>query len=112
MDSQESPITIFLPRVVEGARFAADKMQKLDCAVLGGLLLGLNCFEPGQGQAVHTHEGADKFYLVLEGKARMRVGQDEADAGPGTLVWAPAGVPHGVLSAVERCVMLVGMSLG
>jgi len=84
----------------------------VDLARGGHLLAGLNCFEPGQSQAVHAHAGADKFYLVLEGKARMQVGSEEAEAGPGTLVWAPAGVPHGVLQAVERCVMLVGMSLG
>ncbi len=91
--------------------FAAAKFTKVDLARGAHLMAGLNCFEPGQSQAVHTHEGADKFYLVVEGKARMRVGLEEADAGPGTLVWAPAGVPHGVVEALERCVMLVGMSL-
>jgi quercetin dioxygenase-like cupin family protein len=105
-------MSAYFTTVADHTVFAPAKFTKADLARGAHLFAGLNCFEPGQGQAVHTHEGADKFYLVLEGKARMRVGQDEADAGPGTLVWAPAGVPHGVLSAVERCVMLVGMSLG
>jgi len=94
------------------ARFTDGKFAKVDLARGDHLLAGLNCFEPGQSQAVHAHAGADKFYLVLEGKARMQVGSEESEAGPGTLVWAPAGVPHGVLEAVERCVMLVAMSLG
>jgi len=94
------------------ARFTSARFAKADLVRGDHLLAGLNCFEPGQAQAVHAHAGADKFYLVLEGKARMQVGDEQADAGPGTLVWAPAGVPHGVLEATERCVMLVGMSLG
>jgi quercetin dioxygenase-like cupin family protein len=94
------------------ARFTSARFAKADLARGDHLLAGLNCFEPGQAQAVHAHDGADKFYLVLEGKARMQVGDELAEAVPGTLVWAPAGVPHGVLEAIDRCVMLVGMSLG
>jgi len=92
--------------------FAPGKFTKADLARGEHLLAGLNCFEPGQSQAVHAHAGADKFYLVLEGKARMRVAEEEQDAGPGTVIWAPAGVPHGVVTAHERTVMLIGMSLG
>lgn len=110
MDSQESPIALFLPRVADAARFAADKMQKLDCAVMNGLLLGLNCFEPGQSQRVHAHEGADKFYLMLSGKATITVGGETREVSSGDLVVAPAGVEHGVASALERTVMLVGIT--
>ena len=74
------------------------------------LFVGLNCFEPGQGQAVHTHAGADKFYLVLSGNARIIVGGETRDAGAGALVWAPQGIPHGVEPASERTVMLVGIA--
>ena len=97
--------------VADHTAFASAKFAKADLARGTHLFAGLNCFEPGQAQAVHTHDGADKFYLVLEGKARMRVGAEEVEASAGTLVWAPAGVPHGVVRAIERCVMLVGMSL-
>ena len=110
MDSHESPIATFLPRIVERARFAAEKMQKLDCFETGRLLLGLNCFEPGQAQRVHAHQGADKFYLVLSGKAKVVVGEEARDVATGDLVFAPAGVPHGVETAYERTVMLVGIT--
>ncbi len=102
----------FFSTVADRVAFADGKYTKADLARGTHLLAGLNCFEPGQSQAVHAHGGADKFYLVLEGKARMRVGEEERDAGPGTLVWAPAGVPHGVVTAHERSVILVGMTLG
>ena len=102
----------YFTSVAEHASFAEGKFTKADLARGAHLFAGLNCFEPGQSQAIHAHDGADKFYLVLEGKARMRVGAEELDAGAGTLVWAPAGVPHGVVRALERSVMLVGMSRG
>jgi quercetin dioxygenase-like cupin family protein len=110
VDSHESPIATFLPRIVDRARFAAEKMQKLDCARTDRLLLGLNCFEPGQDQKVHAHEGADKFYLVLSGKAKLVVGDETRDVAQGDLVFAPAGIDHGVLTAYERTVMLVGIT--
>jgi quercetin dioxygenase-like cupin family protein len=91
-------------------RFDADRFAKLDVVRGTQLFLGLNCFEPGQSQEVHRHAGADKFYLVLSGNARMLVGTEARDAGAGTLVWAPQGVPHGVERAHDRSVLLVGMS--
>ena len=110
MDSHESPIPAFLPRVAERAVFSADKMQKLDCALTDRLLLGLNCFEPGQSQKVHAHAGADKFYMVLSGRAKVVVGAEAREVGAGDLVFAPAGVDHGVETAYERTVMLVGIT--
>ncbi len=92
------------------ATFDSDKMSKVD--LFGGerLFVGLNCFEVGQSQRVHVHAGADKFYLILSGRARMTVGEQTRDAGPGTVVWAPADVPHGVAEALERTVMLVAIA--
>jgi quercetin dioxygenase-like cupin family protein len=100
----------YFTTVAEHTSFAEARFTKADLARGTHLFAGLNCFEPGQSQAVHAHAGADKFYLVLEGKARMRVGEEEVDAAAGTLIWAPAGVPHGVVRAIERSVLLVGMS--
>ena len=85
-------------------------MQKLDCFVSDRLLLGLNCFEPGQDQKVHAHDGADKFYLVLEGRATLVVGDESREAVAGDLVIAPAGISHGVSVAHEKTVMLVGIT--
>lgn len=106
----DSSIATFLPQVAARARFAPEKMQKLDCVETGRLLLGLNCFEPGQSQRVHAHAGADKFYLMLSGKAKIVVGSEARDVAAGDLVFAPAGVEHGVETAYERAVMLVGIT--
>jgi quercetin dioxygenase-like cupin family protein len=75
------------------------------------LLLGLNGLEPGAEQAVHTHAGQDKFYHVLEGRGLFTVGDRVREAGPGEVVWAPAGVGHGVRNdRAERLVLLVGIA--
>jgi quercetin dioxygenase-like cupin family protein len=75
------------------------------------LTVGLNCLEPGQSQKIHAHDGADKFYFVLEGSGNFTVGNEQQDAGEGMLIVAPAGVPHGVANnSTERLSMLVGIS--
>jgi hypothetical protein len=38
-------------------------------------MIGLNCLDPGQAQKVHAHDGADKFYFVLEGHGKFTVGR-------------------------------------
>ena len=91
------------------AEFNPAKYTKQD--LLGGhhLFLGLNCFEPGQSQAVHSHSGADKFYYVISGRATISVGETSREVRAGELAWAPADLPHGVVSVAERTVMLVGI---
>ncbi len=75
------------------------------------MLLGLNSLEPGVEQRVHTHEGQDKFYHVLEGYGEFTVGDAVHEAGAGHTVWAPTGVLHGVRNRrEERLVLLVGIA--
>ncbi len=77
------------------------------------LMVGLNCLESEQTQSVHAHEGADKFYFVLEGTGTFVVGDVEQEAGPGMLVIAPAKVSHGVTNTgAERLSLLVGIAPG
>ena len=75
------------------------------------VMVGLNCLEPGQTQAVHAHEGADKFYLVLQGEGKFTVGDEEKNVGAGTVIVAPSGIPHGVTNvADERLSVLVAIA--
>lgn len=91
-------------------RFSGEKATKADLFLGRHLFVGLNCFEPGQSQKVHLHAGSDKFYLILSGKARMIVGPETREVGEGTVVWAPADLPHGVAEAIERTIMLVAIA--
>jgi quercetin dioxygenase-like cupin family protein len=103
-------MTEFFREVGTATVFDPAKAAKADLFRGEALFVGLNCFEPGQGQKVHAHAGADKFYFVVSGRARLTVGDDTREAGAGTLVWAPAGVPHGVADALERTVLLVAIA--
>ncbi|MDX2122510.1 MAG: cupin domain-containing protein [Gemmatimonadota bacterium] len=102
--------TSYFRSAAAAATFAAAKGTKTDLFRGAQLMVGLNCFEPGQGQALHAHRGADKFYFLVSGKARMTVGGETREAVAGDVIWAPAGVPHGVVEALERTVMLVAIA--
>ncbi len=52
--------------------------------------------EPGQSQAPHAHEGADKVYVVIEGTGTIRIGAESTAVGPGDCVHAPSGVEHSI----------------
>lgn len=47
----------------------------------------------GQGPKLHTHP-YDEVFVVREGRARYRVGDETIEAGAGDIVLAPAEVPH------------------
>src|SRR5689334_3923303 len=91
VSSQESPMESheLIQHLPDRAMFRPDAMTKIDCFRSDRLLVGLNCFEPGQTQSVHTHGGADKFYVVLSGKATFVVGTERVDARPGDFIPAP-----------------------
>ena len=89
-----------------GAR--ADRHYKTTLFSGERMMVGLNCLEPGQEQPVHDHADQDKVYHVLEGEGLFTVGGEERSAGPGVVVWARAGVPHGVRNeGAERLTLLV-----
>jgi quercetin dioxygenase-like cupin family protein len=75
------------------------------------LLIGLNCLEPGQVQAVHEHSDQDKFYYVIEGVGHFTVGETVTAVGPGHVIWAEAELAHGVENkGRERLVILMGIA--
>lgn len=88
-----------------------DKFYKTTMFEGAYAMVGLNCLDPGQAQPVHDHAGADKVYIVLEGVGAFTVGDEVRDAGEGEVVWAPAGLAHGVENkGQERLVLLVSIS--
>ena len=92
----------------EHAGSQADKFYKTTLWQGEHASVGLNCLEPGQTQKIHAHDGADKFYFVLQGNGKFTVGDEQTDAGAGTLVLAPSGIAHGVTNTTnERLSLLV-----
>jgi quercetin dioxygenase-like cupin family protein len=92
----------------EHAGSQAEKFYKTTIWRSDQLMVGLNCLEPGQSQPVHAHDGADKFYFVVQGRGNFTVGDEQNDAEAGSLIVAPSGVPHGVTNnSTERLSLLV-----
>jgi quercetin dioxygenase-like cupin family protein len=65
--------------------------------VAGELIkVGVVTYQEGEGPPPHFHPNEEQFMLVLEGKMRMVLGDEERIIGPGTLVHIPRNVRHGV----------------
>jgi quercetin dioxygenase-like cupin family protein len=88
-----------------------DKFYKTTLFQSQRLLLGLNCLEPGQVQPAHDHADQDKFYYVVEGIGRFQLGEETMTAAASEVVWAPAGLLHGVSNEGDtRLTLLVGIA--
>lgn len=76
-----------------------DKLAKHNLFETANFFADVYVLRPGQAQAVHTHAGEDKCYHVLAGRGRITSGEEVHEAGPGVIVWCPAGAPHGIENA-------------
>lgn len=100
-----------IKRIEDHVGVAAEKFYKTTLFRSDTLLLGLNCLEPGQVQKAHDHADQDKFYYVVAGNGRFQLGDEQMFAGTGEVVWAPAGVIHGVTNESDsRLTLLVGIA--
>jgi mannose-6-phosphate isomerase-like protein (cupin superfamily) len=60
------------------------------------------------GALKHSHPGIEQVCYVLEGRARVEVGDDYVDeVGPGDSVFFPAGVPHVFTTTSEEPVKVL-----
>ena len=60
-----------------------------------------------QGPPQHRHSQHDEGFYVVSGTARFTVGDTTYDAGRGTLVMIPPGVPHTFANAGDEAVVLL-----
>ena len=83
-------------RPEEHAVYDSERMGKTTLFQSDRLLVGLNAFEPGQEHRLHAHSGMDKVYHVLAGRGVFLLEGREEPMAAGTLLIAPAEVPHGI----------------
>ncbi len=83
-------------KISETVRFDGRKMLKINLFESSRMFADVYCLEPGQHQPLHTHEGSDKIYYVLEGKGSFTVGGKTRELGAGEITCAWSGEPHGV----------------
>ena len=78
------------------AQFPEDQFANLNLfdgdAFFGRLL----CFSRGQNVPVHAHEHRDECFDGVQGQGTMLIAGKEILSVPGTMVYVPAGVEHGL----------------
>lgn len=82
--------------VIAAAKFAPEKMQKINLFETQNFFCDVYCLEPGQEQKVHAHKEEDKLYYVLSGNGTFIVDDESQELGEQQIVFAPAGSNHGV----------------
>ncbi len=60
------------------------------------------------GKEIEAHvDPYEEIYFVLEGKGRIRVGQESREVGPMDATYLPAGVPHALLNTGEEDLVIL-----
>jgi quercetin dioxygenase-like cupin family protein len=97
--------------VQDAIAFSSEKMKKVSLFDTNNFFCDIYCLEPGQFQKVHSHDGSDKIYYVLEGQGKVTVGTEEKVLSQNEITMAPSGEDHGVVNHTDgKLVMLVYMA--
>jgi quercetin dioxygenase-like cupin family protein len=75
----------------------------------GALAFLTGSFAPGTGAIPHLHRGHDEIFYVLDGTFRFRMGDIEAEHGPGALLFAPRNAAHGFTNVGQADGKLIGV---
>jgi quercetin dioxygenase-like cupin family protein len=97
-------MAVFRNSYRDSITFRPDKFNPVLLAAGAHMKAVLTCLEPGQFIPVHR-PGVDMLLIVLEGEGQLIGGDQQDAAGPGTVVFVPAGEARGV-KATSRLVAL------
>jgi quercetin dioxygenase-like cupin family protein len=67
--------------------------------------------EPGNRLARHT-DSEDEILILLEGRGRAQVGDEESECTAGSMVFIPAMVPHGIENVGDGPLRVLGIFAG
>ena len=95
-------------------RASADRFtQRLLDRTSGATACSVSCIKTparsGSPEGLHTH-AVDQIFYVLEGRMNVEVDGETHEAGPGTLVIFPAGVPHRNWNAGDEATVHLSIS--
>jgi len=85
--------------VGEGRTYQLGQIRITFKPTLGGdySLCETNNSTPGSGAGLHRHT-YDEWHVIIEGSYECRVGDEVRNLGPGDMMFAPGGTPHGLLN--------------
>jgi quercetin dioxygenase-like cupin family protein len=92
------------------AAFADAKLAKTNLFDSPRMFVDVYGLLPGQAQAPHRHDDADKMYYALEGDGLVTIGEREMPLRAGEVAVCPAGLAHGVRALDRKLVLLVVMA--
>ena len=97
--------TFDIARLRSGHAFSSGKPY-LEFIRAASLSVGLYVLSAGATDNQRPHD-EDEVYHVVDGRARIRVGEEDRAVGPGTVVFVGAGVEHRFHSIEEDLTVLV-----
>jgi len=63
--------------------------------------------DPGESHRLHHHP-QPAFYYILKGKAKLVLGDEETEAGPGTVMYIPSHVKHEITNIGKELLSFLG----
>jgi quercetin dioxygenase-like cupin family protein len=90
---------------LEAQRAGTDRPY-LEFLRVPALSAGLYMLEAGAIDGQHPH-AEDEVYVVLNGRARIAVGDEDREVGPGSVIYVAATVPHRFHDISDRLEVLV-----
>jgi mannose-6-phosphate isomerase-like protein (cupin superfamily) len=72
----------------------------------GGLKMSVAAWPAGAADPQSPHQ-EDEVYVVSRGRARLRVGDDDVEVGPNSILYVPAGADHEFHDIAEDLEVLV-----
>lgn len=87
-------------------KLKGEAVEYLEFLNVPALNCGIYSLAAGSTDMQAPHD-EDEVYLVLSGRARMRLGEEERSVGPGSLLYVGASLEHSFFEIEEDMTLLV-----
>ncbi|MFV0478548.1 MAG: cupin domain-containing protein [Parahaliea sp.] len=92
-------------------KLSGDSVQYLEFLNVPSMNCGIYFLPAGSKDMQSAHD-EDEIYLVLEGKARMKLGDKERSVGPGSVLYVGASTDHHFFEIDKDMTLLVMFASG
>lgn len=103
---------VFSGELYKKSQFQWKQLISEEISGVKDLTFGLGKVDPNDVHGVHRHPHGDEIYYVLEGTARVTLGNENIDATPGTAIYIPKGMKHGITNDGDKSFLLLWMIRG
>ena len=94
--------------VAEAAHFSPEARVNEELMATHGLVVRMNCYEPGQATPTHMHPAEDEILYIVEGKGTVAFeGRADLPVRAGDLVCLPADQFHRIVAGTDGRMVLI-----